>query len=102
VGSSGILTLDLPVLPRGRIVCYDRISATDWTSSQTYVYIGYKQGSNETIIYGAATPTAQVPYGIDTRVFLAPEYRVFARFVGATDADEVQLTAVGYVAELVE
>lgn len=100
VGTSAVSTtdevLELPATGNPRLSCYDRISAINKTHDVTSVHIGFKSGSREFIVAGKLAPGANVPFGVEGKIFVPGGYRPFVRYVGATAGDLIELVCFGY------
>lgn len=84
-----------PVSPRG-IRSFDVISGMDETSAPTTIEVGVRQGNTYIPIKRAAPGAANISVGIDTKIWISGEWRAFVRFYGATAADTLRASFMGY------
>ena len=103
--AAGVITnateqeLELPVREGSWLICYDRLTLVDETSSPTSVKIGLKAGTSVSILDGRATPGVDIPFSVAGKVFAPSSYRPCARFSGASLGDRIAFYAYGYLTD---
>jgi hypothetical protein len=93
---------DLPVtsLPTDALICYDKIVAIDFTTACTSVQIGFHVGADEVIVGGGTAVSANIPTVVEGKIYVPGQYRIFARFFGASVGDRIGLFVFGYTSDL--
>lgn len=91
--------IELKDQDRGGNVCYDRISAVDYTNALTLLTVGMKVGANEFLIESFASPAAGKVVCTNSRVFFPGVYRPFIRVTGGSSGDRIALFVYGYITD---
>lgn len=85
---------------QGAQVCYDRISAVDYTSALTMLTFGFKQGASESLAESFETITANRVVSTQARIFMPVGYHPFIRVTGGSPGDRIAIFAYGYVSDI--
>jgi hypothetical protein len=99
VTSAVSFDIDLRGFPANTLVCYDRLVATDHTSSATNVIIGLKSGVTEVLLGSGAQAALGGTLSVEGKIFAPGHWAPFARFKGASLNDRVALFVFGYVTD---
>ena len=100
VTSATSFDLSINTLPTDQLICYDKIVAVDFTNLFTSVQIGFRVGSDEVLVGGGTASSANIPVVCEGNIYVPGQYRVFARFLGASVGDKVALSVFGYSTDL--
>jgi len=85
----------MDTLPYKEIIHWTGIEARDLTSKCTRIDLLLLQSRTEYILRSRAVATKENTLSLLEGVYATGEYRVAARFIGASDADDLELYAYG-------
>lgn len=84
-----------------QVRCFDRISAVDNTNKPTRIDIGFCDGNVYHFVVSLFPTAKNDVVSVRGKVWLPGNWRVFARFVGASQGDDLRLYCYGYASESV-
>jgi len=91
------VTLD--AWPSERVIRWQRIVARDLGNVCTRIELLFKRGSREYLLNSAVAAVVQTAIFVEGPIFAPGDFRVVARFVGATLANTLELYAFGDVVD---
>lgn len=89
----------LDTWPSERIVRWQRLVARDLGNVCTRIELLFKRGSREYLLISGVAAVVQTAIVVDGPIVAPGDFRVVARFVGATLTDTLELYAYGDVVD---
>jgi len=89
----------LDTWPSERVVRWQRLVARDLGNVCTRIELLFKRGSREYLLNSAVAAVVQTAIFVEGPIFAPGDFRVVARFVGATPTNTLELYAYGEVVE---
>lgn len=100
--STTVEEIDLPPMSFRVMRSFDVITGINETHATTTIEIGVRQGNTYVAIKRAASAAAAISVGLDAKIWITGEWRAYVRFYGATAADVLKASFMGYVDDKIE